>query len=49
MEVNVKLYDVANVFLGKVIEIYNKPLCYFLSLLNEQSACQSIPSNWNNI
>lgn len=48
-EVNVMLCDVANVFLGKVIDKYNKPLCYFLTLYCEQSECQSIPSNWNDI
>lgn len=45
MEVNVMLCDVTNVFLGNVID---KPLCYFLLLHHKQSACQSIPSNWND-
>jgi len=49
MEVNVMLCAVAHVFLGNVIDKYNKPLCYFLSLHHEQSACQSIPSNGNDI
>lgn len=40
--------DVTNVFLGNVIDKYNKPL-YFLSLHHKQSACQSTPSNWNDI